>query len=156
MPLSSAEIDRRMDLFSQACRQSGTRMTHQRMEIFREVARSRQHPDAQSVFGQVRRRIPQISLNTVYRTLAFLEDRELIMRVDAHAERAHYDGDTGQHPHFLCSKCGTLRDCRIPPLDELQMPSQIPKLGRISSWQVQVRGVCAKCLSAIDEQEQSS
>ena len=48
---------------------AGVRVTHQRLEIFREVASSTAHPDAETVFRGVRDRLPTVSLDTVYRTL---------------------------------------------------------------------------------------
>ena len=54
------------------------KLTHQRMEIFREVARTADHPDAQTVYERVRKRVPAVSLDTVYRNLWLLSDLGLL------------------------------------------------------------------------------
>ncbi|MBK6766537.1 MAG: transcriptional repressor [bacterium] len=50
-------------------RDSGLKLTHQRMEVFMDVAARTDHPDAASVYERVKPRVPTISLDTVYRTL---------------------------------------------------------------------------------------
>ena len=69
MKIGKREIEQRMERFEEVCRNSGMKLTHQRMEIFREVAQTGDHPDAEKVYQGVRKRMPTISLDTVYRTL---------------------------------------------------------------------------------------
>jgi Fur family peroxide stress response transcriptional regulator len=75
-----AEVDRRVQRFLEECRRSGLRITHQRTEVFRELARSAAHPDAETLYLWVRRRVPTISRDTVYRTLVALEARGLVRK----------------------------------------------------------------------------
>jgi hypothetical protein len=63
MKISKQEIERRMSRFNEVCRNSGVKLTHQRMEIFREVAQTGDHPEAESVYKGVRKRMPTISLD---------------------------------------------------------------------------------------------
>ena len=50
MKIPKQEIEQRMARFNETCRKSGAKLTHQRMEIFREVAQTGDHPDAEKVF----------------------------------------------------------------------------------------------------------
>jgi Fur family peroxide stress response transcriptional regulator len=50
-----------MRSFVETCREKGLKATHQRMEIFRELAGSEAHPDAEAVYQNVRQRVPAIS-----------------------------------------------------------------------------------------------
>ena len=72
MKIEQKEIDRRMNRFVQSCRKAGAKLTHQRMEIYREVAQTGDHPDAEKVYQGVRERLPTLSQDTVYRTLWWL------------------------------------------------------------------------------------
>ncbi len=110
MNLSPQEIDRRMSAFIDACRKEGVKVTHQRMEVFREVASTEEHPDVETIHRRVRKRVPTISLDTVYRAVAFLEKLNLISRVHVGSERSRFDGNTQPHHHFVCSRCGLIRD----------------------------------------------
>ncbi|HET6476757.1 MAG TPA: transcriptional repressor [Thermoleophilia bacterium] len=59
-----------MQQLSQGIRDAGLRLTHQRLEILRVVAADETHPDVETVYEAVRKRVPTNSLETVYRTLA--------------------------------------------------------------------------------------
>jgi Fur family peroxide stress response transcriptional regulator len=47
MSVAKVEVSRRLDAFKAACRQAGVKLTHERLEIFREVAASLERPDAE-------------------------------------------------------------------------------------------------------------
>ena len=145
MAISPDEVDRRIGRFVDACRRERLKVTHQRTEVFREVARTDAHPDAETVLKRVRRRIPAISLDTVYRTLKLLVDRGLIRKVDLAGERARFDANVGTHHHFVCRECGLIRDFTSDALDALPPPRQARRWGRIESVQVQMRGLCSGC-----------
>ena len=65
MKIKKKEVEQRMQHFETVCRDEGIKLTHQRIEIFREVAQTGDHPDADQVFQHVRDRVPTVSLDTV-------------------------------------------------------------------------------------------
>jgi len=141
--VSPDQIEQRLEHLRLACRNSGMRMTHQRIEIFREVAQTSEHPDAETIFKRVRKKMPTVSHDTVYRTLASLEEMGLVNRVETVAGRARYDANPDRHHHFVCTRCGRISDIYLekePPL-----PEGIEKLGSAESLHMQVRGVCHDC-----------
>ena len=75
MEINSQEVEQRVSGFKEACRKAGVKLTHQRLEIFREMAQTVDHPDAESVYNSVRERVPTVSMDTVYRTLWMLNER---------------------------------------------------------------------------------
>ncbi|HVP58621.1 MAG TPA: Fur family transcriptional regulator [bacterium] len=146
MKANSEEIRKRISRFRAGLGRAGVKLTHQRVEIFREVAESVEHPDAETIYRGVRRRIPTVSLDTVYRTLWLLLDLGLIATLDPPRERVRFDGNTGPHHHFVCAKCGMARDFWSEDLDALELPAAVTKLGRIKQTRVQVTGICARCM----------
>jgi Fur family peroxide stress response transcriptional regulator len=134
-----------MELFKANLRRSGVKLTHQRLEIFRELAGSGDHPDAEAIFTGVRRRIPTISLDTVYRTLWLLLDLGLITTLGPSRDRTRFDANMKAHHHFVCSRCGTTRDFYSDEFDRLKIPDGAQKLGRVEKMQVEVQGVCSRC-----------
>jgi Fur family peroxide stress response transcriptional regulator len=145
MKISKLEIERRMERFEEVCRNSGVKLTHQRMEIFREVAQTGNHPDAEKVFQGVRERMPTMSLDTVYRTLWLLKDLGLITTLGSPRERTRFDANLTHHHHFLCVRCGLTRDFYNDEFDELMLPESVKAFGYVESTQVKVKGVCLKC-----------
>ena len=139
------EVTQRMTRFERVCRDAGVRLTHQRLEIFREVAQTGEHPDAEMVYKRVRERMPTVSLDTVYRTLWLLYDHGLITTLGASRERTRFDANLARHHHFMCVRCGLTRDFYSEELDELKLPPSAKALGRIETTLVEVRGVCREC-----------
>lgn len=145
MAVSKAEIERRMQYFAETCRAGGLKTTHQRMEVFRELAGAETHPDAETIYQNVRRRVPAISLDTVYRTLATLEEQGLVHKAEIVSGRGRYDANMKHHHHFICTACGRVHDFYSPALDDLPIPKSVSAMGRVESAQVQLRGLCTNC-----------
>ena len=145
MNQNTQSIDDKIESLKQRCQELGMRVTNQRVEIFREVASSSEHPDAETVYERVKQRLPNISFDTVYRTLASLEDMNMIFRVDNLLPKARFDADRRPHNHFLCIKCGEVYD--IFPEDgyKIEIPENSKKFGEIKDVNLQVRGICNKC-----------
>ena len=145
MRIRKREIEQRMERFEEVCRNSGMKLTHQRMEIFREVAQTGDHPDAEKVYQGVRKRMPTMSLDTVYRTLWLLKDLGLITTLGPPRERTRFDANLSHHHHFVCIQCGLTWDFYSDAFDELRLPDSVKAFGRVETTQVEVKGVCLKC-----------
>jgi Fur family peroxide stress response transcriptional regulator len=149
MTTSKLTIDQRMQSFGQACKKANIKLTFQRMEIFREIAISGDHPDVKSVFQRVKKRIPTISLDTVYRALWLFTDLGLIKTLGTTRERTRFDANLDQHHHFICTVCGLMRDFYSKDFDGLGLPESVKEIGQASSTHVEVRGVCKDCYKKI-------
>jgi Fur family peroxide stress response transcriptional regulator len=138
-------MEQRVERLSLGLRDSGLRLTHQRLEIVRVIAADETHPDVETVYEAVKARIPTISLDTVYRTLATLGDRGLITRVQFLPGPARYDANQSQHHHFVCTRCGLVRDIHDPGLDGIHATAEVNRIGRPEGVTVQFRGACEAC-----------
>lgn len=128
-----------------ALRADGFRLTHQRLEVIREIAGTEEHPDVEAVYERVRRRVPTIALDTAYRTLSTLARHGLVQRVAATSGPVRYDGNLTRHHHFVCIRCGLVRDIVDPNLDAVRAPRSTSRLGVVESVEVQLKGVCKAC-----------
>jgi Fur family peroxide stress response transcriptional regulator len=126
-------------------KQAGVKLTHQRLEIFRELAATEGHPDAESLFRAVQERMPTVSLDTVYRTLWMLHDLRLVATLGPKREGIRFDANLEQHHHYVCVRCGLVRDFESEELNSLRVPRSVKGLGGILDARVEVRGVCARC-----------
>jgi Fur family peroxide stress response transcriptional regulator len=145
MKLEAKDIEKRVNVFSEVCRRYGVKATHQRTEIYRELAGTDEHPDAETVYGRVRKRIPAISLDTVYRTLRLLEKKGIVLRVGSLGERTRFDANTDRHYHFVCTECGFIGDIHYKRWNDLRAPSEAMAMGTVNSIHVEVRGLCKDC-----------
>jgi len=145
MSVAQAELARRLARFEAECDRAGIKLTHQRLEVFREVAGSEEHPDAETVFRSVRERVPTISLDTVYRTLWLLEDLGLVTTLGPKRERTRFDANMESHHHFVCERCGMIRDFESDEFDALEVPEDVAGIGSVDEMHVEVRGLCNEC-----------
>lgn len=139
-------IEEKIDYLRTMCRLKGMRVTPQRIEIYRHVANSCEHPDAETVYEAVKETMPNVSVDTVYRTLASLEEMDMIFRVDNQLPKARFDADKTPHHHFICVKCNEVYDIFIEEGEQVILPKNAEKFGDIKDINIQVRGICNKCL----------
>jgi len=134
----------REELKQQLTRQ-GYRLTQPR-EIILELLRGTSiHPDANWIYDQVRKRIPHISLGTVYRTMSVLAEAGLIQELHFGDAQARYDGNVSEHYHVICMACGALEDIHMPPLRELERVASELTDYHISGHRVEFYGLCSRC-----------
>jgi Fur family transcriptional regulator, peroxide stress response regulator len=122
------------------------RKSKQKEAIIRVIKETRTHPDAEWIYENVKREIPNISLGTVYRNLKNLKAKGLIAEVSLAGEMSHYDGNTRGHYHFRCDRCGLIVD-----LDESIDKTIEERVARKTGFQVthhtlELGGLCSKCL----------
>ena len=146
MKRDADELRRMMDRFEDAVRRAGVKLTQQRIEIFREVAQTGDHPDIEMIFMHVRKKMPTVSLDTVYRALNLFEELGLVTTVRPLNTRARFDANTEAHHHFFCTRCSAILDFEHRDFENLEVPEAATLLGRVDSRHVEFRGLCAACL----------
>ena len=156
MKVEKSEVARRVEHFKDAARKSGIKLTHQRLEIFREVAARADHPSAEAVLKAVQPRMPTVSLDTVYRTLWLLKDLGLVSTLGPRRESVRFDANLGQHHHYVCEHCGLARDFESEELNSLRIPASVKELGSVVGAHVEVRGVCSRCASKQAEKSKNT
>jgi Fur family transcriptional regulator, peroxide stress response regulator len=143
--IETSEVESRLERFKEAARQSGVKLTHQRLEIFREIASSHEHPDAESILRGVQPRLPTVSLDTIYRTLWMLNNLGLISTLGARRDSVRFDANVSPHHHYVCVRCGLVRDFESPGLNALPIPTRVKGYGSVIESHVEVRGICDAC-----------
>ncbi len=131
--------------FEADCRRAGLRLTPQRREIYRELAEAADHPSAEVLHGRLRERIPNLSLDTVYRTLGTFARTGLIHRVETGESQARFEVIHRRHHHLICRQCLEITDFQWPSLDEISIPAELRRWGEIDSRNLVVYGICRRC-----------
>jgi Fur family peroxide stress response transcriptional regulator len=139
-------IATRVNRFKEICRQARIRLTPQRLELFREIAGAKDHPAAEDVYKRLRSRMPTISLDTVYRTLATFERHGVITRLQIPGERGRFDSNPLPHHHLVCVRCKSVQDFYWPIFEKMELPPDTKRWGRVGSRHAELRGVCNECL----------
>lgn len=145
MKVEETEVERRLEQFKASARAAGIKLTHQRLEIFQAVASSLDHPSAEAVHRAVQSTTPTVSLDTVYRTLWLLTDLGLLTTLGPRQDSMRFDANVENHHHYLCTRCGLVRDFESDELNALQIPETVKHFGQVVSARVEVRGICERC-----------
>ena len=131
--------------FCQRCQERDLNMTPQRTAIYEELLESKDHPCAEDVYDRVKKILPGISLDTVYRTLTSFADMGVVHVVEGYSESKRYDPDIRTHHHFRCQKCNKIVDFSNKDYDNLKIPREFRKKFKVKNVKVILEGVCGKC-----------
>jgi len=91
-------------------RKKGYKATTQRIAICRFALHSRDHPNAQKIYNEVKKVHPTVSLATVYKTLQILTEQDLIQELDLPESKARFDSYMDPHINIVCLQCGNIQD----------------------------------------------
>jgi Fur family ferric uptake transcriptional regulator len=128
--------------------QNNIRLTNQRKVIIEELQKLHSHPTADELYEVVRKRLPHISLSTVYRNLEFLARKGIIRKLEIGGAQKRFDGDLDIHQHIRCTECGRI--------DDLPAGTAVPHCDReilentgyeIIECSVEFIGICPGCRS---------
>ena len=136
-----------MKEFAALCRAHGLSLTHQRLAIFEALHASREHPSAEQLHRLVQKKLPNVSLATIYKNLESLRKIGAITDVNPLHETARYESALGQKPHhhLVCTRCKKVRDLHQRDLDRLRIADA--QGFQIRAVRVQAEGLCAACRS---------
>ena len=139
-------VNQQLSAFEAACRKSGLRLTPQRIEIFRELANAVDHPSAEALHLRLIKKMPTLSLDTVYRTLATFVGHGLVNKVETVESQARFEAADVIHHHLVCERCKQIMDFEWPRIDEAELPEGVRGWGRVDRKSVVVYGICNQCL----------
>jgi len=136
--------DRNDKDFIAILRDHGLQVTYQRLAIYQALYHTMEHPSAEHIYQQVRKRFPMISLGTVYKTLERFYEVGLIQKVSPITEVARYDANISPHHHLVCVKCQSIQDVMDPSLNQrITLPETSGF--HILRHHVLVHGYCPNC-----------
>lgn len=121
------------------------RMTHQREVILDELAKSKSHPTADSLYERVKKRLPRISLATVYRNLEILSEAGMIKKLEISGRQKRFDWDLEQHDHIFCVQCRRVDNIELERDQKLSLPPEYDQGYQIAGCRVEFFGVCPRC-----------
>lgn len=124
---------------------SGHRLTPQRREVYNVLLGERDHPTATEVFLRAKRRMPGISLATVYNCLETLVECGLAKQVNVEREATRYCPNLSEHGHFLCENCGTVSDIPVVKEGGIARLLKVPHRFAVKHSEITLRGTCPDC-----------
>lgn len=139
------EISQKLDVFSAKCRQAGLKVTPQRLAIYKALITTTEHPSADMVFRRVGKTFPNISFDTVNRTLLTLNEIGAAFIVEGSGEVRRFDSNFDCHQHFKCIKCKRIIDVFHEPFNDVEMPEGLGEKFEVLRKTVYFEGYCDEC-----------
>lgn len=127
------------------------RLTYQRKIILEELKNLGNHPTVDEVYMVVKKRLPKISMSTVYRSLDVLSKNGFIRKLEPIDIQKRFDENTSGHYHFYCTNCGKVKDAPIEDIGPIEkeiekMEKVIENKGyKISGYSLEFFGTCKDC-----------
>ena len=121
------------------------RTTRQLEQVFAALQGDHTHPFAHQIYQRVHRKLPRISLATVYRNLHSLVEEGKIRSILLDEQGARFDPETSPHDHFVCERCGRVVDLFLRRARQVDL-SPLAKQGYVvTTHNLTVHGTCQVC-----------
>lgn len=91
-------------------RNLGLKLTPQRLAVLECLDGNAEHPSAEIIFDEIKKKFPTISFATVYKTLEALKAKGEILELTIDPGRRRYDPNTKAHHHIICLQCKKVND----------------------------------------------
>ena len=121
------------------------RLTNQKKAILDHLRATHGHPDAYEIYEEVKKKLPQISLATVYRNLDTMVEKGMIRAIRIKNDRFNYDGHEGKHHHFHCTECGRVYNIPDDIILNMEKIGEEGIVGLIEDYTVMLKGTCMNC-----------
>lgn len=134
-----------IDLFISRCKAHNLKITPQRITIYKELIKSKKHPSADALYQSVRNKFPNISFDTVNRTLQTLAEIGIIDLVESFSGPKRFDPNMKNHHHLHCVSCGKIIDFENDRFNNLAIPEDARQGFTVLGSRVVIKGICNQC-----------
>jgi len=131
--------------FRELCQENGIAVTHQRQVLYEVMRTMHGHPSPEEVYAQVKKKVPAISLATVYKNLHLFVESGIFREVSMHHGSLRVEMNDEAHHHMVCSKCKAITDIGETELGLVSKRDKLPGGFLVERYAVDVIGICAKC-----------
>ncbi len=135
-----------LDYFTEVCRRHNLKITPQRVAIYRILMGCSDHPSADYVFRIIRSDFPNISFETVNRSLLTFAEIGLIAIVESTSGVRRFDPDMDSHHHIHCVKCGRIFDFQHGDYDCIAVPDSLTEKFSLVGKRVVLHVICPDCI----------
>jgi Fur family transcriptional regulator, peroxide stress response regulator len=134
--------------FRDLCQENGIAVTHQRQVLYEVMKRMHDHPIPEEVYAQVKKRVPAISLATIYKNIHLFVESGVFREVSMHHGSLRVEMNDESHHHMVCSKCKAITDIGEKELGLVSKQDRLPGGFLVERYAVDVIDICAKCQQA--------
>jgi Fur family peroxide stress response transcriptional regulator len=123
-------------------KEAGLKLTPQRLALIEILKDSKDHPSADMIYEELKKKYPMVSFSTVYNILNVLKKIGEIEELPISENKIYYDPNTDPHHHFLCEKCGQIQDI----FQDFRIRTEKINIHQVRKHQIYFYGICSDCL----------
>lgn len=120
-------------------------MTHQRQVLFEVLKSMPGHPSPEEVYVRVKKRIPSISLATVYKNIHLFLKSGIFREVSLHHGSLRVELNSRAHHHLVCTVCKSISDIGEDEFGLPQKPGILPGGFLAERFSIDILGRCSAC-----------
>ncbi|HNV96979.1 MAG TPA: Fur family transcriptional regulator [bacterium] len=137
--------NRKTEIITQKLKKAGLKITPQRITILDTIKDSQNHPTADLIYKKIKLKLPNISFDTVNRTLIAFAKSGVIKIAEGRGGAKRYDPIIEPHHHFHCIKCNRIIDFVNKKYDRIKLPENITKKHKVLGQKIVLDGICQNC-----------
>jgi len=142
------EYQQLLEDFKTLLKKSNLKFTIQREIILETLYNSNEHLTPEALHQLIQKKHPnlKIGIATVYRTLALLEESNVVTSLSFGAQGKKYElGAKEHHDHLICLECGQITEF-VDEAIEKRQHAITHELGfKMLDHSMQIYGICKKC-----------
>ena len=131
--------------FRKMCAEHGLLATHQRQILYEVMESMLGHPSPEEVYARIKKRVPAISLATVYKNIHLFVEKGVLKELSMHHGSMRVELNDEIHHHMVCTECKAVTDVDEKHLGILPALEALPGGFQVRRLSIDVIGVCAAC-----------
>ena len=143
--MKKINLEKAMESFYSKCHEHGLKVTPQRVFIYQEMLKAKDHPSIDEIHQRVKKSLSNISFDTVYRTALSFFEIGIVDIVEGHSGSRRFDANTAQHHHFRCLKCHRIIDFDSDYYDQVTIPPVLQSRFKVLNQRIILEGICDGC-----------
>ncbi|HHH19740.1 MAG TPA: transcriptional repressor [Campylobacterales bacterium] len=148
MPRELVNYDEVLQDFKQLLKSNNLKQTKQRERILEVIYSNKGHFTPEDIYNLIKEDSPDVKLGiaTVYRTLALLEEGNIVSSISFGAQGKKYEfGLKEHHDHLVCTECGKIEEFMDDFIEKRQELIAKQHNFKMTDHIMKIVGVCEAC-----------
>ncbi len=137
-----------LETFKKLLKENSLKFTRQRELVFKTLYENEGHFTPEDLSALIKDQHPDltISIPTIYRTLALLEESGIVDSLSFGAKGKKYEfGLKEHHDHLICTQCGKLIEFQDDVIEKRQEEIARKFNFKMTDHTMNIRGICESC-----------
>ena len=144
----TVEYEKLLSDFKALLKEKALKFTNQREKILETLYYSQEHLTPEALHQLIKEKYPELNagIATVYRTLAMLEENDIVSSLSFGAQGKKYElGAKDHHDHMICTQCGEITEFVDEEIEKRQERIAKEFGFAMKDHSMQIYGICKKC-----------